>query len=198
MGQELSDEALMSRYLDGDGDAFEELLERHGKRIYNFILRQTGDRSLAEDLVQEAFLRVVHRAESFRRQAKFTTWLYTIARNLCIDHARKAKHRRHLALDATLRRDESGGATLLDRVEAPNPGPDVEARDRRFRGALGRALEALPAEQREVFVMRELDGLKFREIAEVVGIPENTVKSRMRYALKGLRETLADFGETLR
>ncbi|MGM0575463.1 MAG: RNA polymerase sigma factor [Myxococcota bacterium] len=198
MGQELSDEALMNRYLEGDANAFQELVRRHGQKVYNFILRHTGDRPLAEDLVQDTFLRVVHRADTFRRQARFTTWLYTIARNLCIDHARKAKHRRHLALDAPLRRDEQGGATLLDRVEAPDPLPDSRTRDRRFREALRAALDALPGEQREVFIMREYDGLKFREIAEVVGVPENTIKSRMRYALQGLRAALAEFQETIR
>lgn len=193
-----SDEQLMERYLDGDTSAFQVLVDRHGTRVYNFILRRTGgNREAAEDLLQDTFLRVVHRAASFKQQSKFTTWLYTIARNLCIDAARKARYRNHARLDQPLSKSEAEGATLLDRVPSPNPGPDVETRDRRFRRALDVALDALPEEQRDVFIMREFEGLKFREIADVMDIPENTVKSRMRYALQALKTALASFEETL-
>ena len=188
-----SDEELMEHYLAGDARSFQTLMERYGSRIYNFIVRQTGDRQLAEDLVQDVFLRLVHSAGSFRKQAKFSTWLYTIARNLCIDHGRKARHRRIMQLDEPLRKGDERGASLLDRAADKGPGPDRKARDLRFRAALTTALDSLPEEQREVYVMRELQGLKFREIADVVGVPENTIKSRMRYALQQLREHLADF-----
>ena len=187
----------MKRYLDGDVSAFQVLLERHGRKVFHFILRNLGDRHVAEDLVQEVFLRVVHGASSFKEQSKFTTWLYTIARNLCIDTTRKARHRRVVMLDEPVSRSEAGGATILDRIPSSRPGPDTEVRDRRFRASLREALQQLPAEQREVFVMREFLGLKFREIADVVGVPENTVKSRMRYALEGLRGHLAAFAEAV-
>ena len=197
MEQGLSDEYLMKRYLGGDVAAFQVLLERHGQKIFNFIFRNLGNRDLAEDLVQEVFLRVVHSAASFKEQSKFTTWLYTIARNLCIDAARKARHRRIVVLDEPISRSDAEGATILDRAPDLGPLPDAQVRDRRFRASLTKALEALPPEQREVFVMREFQGLKFREIADVVGIPENTVKSRMRYALDALRGHLAAFAEAL-
>ncbi len=193
-----SDEALMEAYLAGDVSAFEQLLARHADRLFRFILRRTGDRQLAEDLFQEVLLRVVRRASSFQGQSKLTTWLYTIARNACIDAGRRAKHRNHARLDQPLRSDDKGGATLLDRVADKGPSPADGVRDRRFKEALQGALDALPEEQRDVFIMRELQGLKFREIAVVMGVPENTVKSRMRYALQGLRAQLARFEETLR
>lgn len=198
MHEGLSDESLMRRYLEGDTSAFQTLLHRHGQKIYNFILRTMGDRQVAEDLLQEVMLRVVRSAASFQGQSKFTTWLYTIARNMCIDARRRGKFRKTVPLDAPLSRDDDGGATLLDRVADQRPGQDSLARDHRFRVALEQALAQLPEEQREVFVMRELEGLKFREIAEIVGIPENTVKSRMRYALEALRLHLAPFAETIR
>ncbi len=193
--QSLSDEQLMERFLEGRSGAFQTLVERHSGRIYNFVLRQVGDKDLAEDIVQDTFLRVVRSAKSFRAKAKLTTWLYTIARNLCIDALRKAKHRRHASLDKPLSQQD-GGATLLDMVADDKPGHDSAARDRRFVAALEDALATLPDEQREVFLMREIQGLKFREIAEIVGIPENTVKSRMRYALEALRGHLADFKDS--
>jgi len=186
----------MERFLSGRASAFQVLSERHGARIYNFILRQVRDPELARDLVQETFLRVVRNAKSFKAQSKFTTWLYTIARNQCIDALRRAKHRRHVPLDKPLSKHDDGGATLLDMVADDRPGQASQARDRRFVSALEKALATLPDEQREVFLMREMEGLKFREIAEVVGIPENTVKSRMRYALEALRGHLAEFADS--
>ncbi len=174
----------MERFLSGRASAFQVLSARHGARIYNFILRQVRDQELAKDLVQETFLRVVKNAASFRAQSKFTTWLYTIARNQCIDALRKARHRRHVPLDRPLSKDDDGGATLLDMVADDRPGQATQA------------LGELPDEQREVFLMREIEGLKFREIAEIVGIPENTVKSRMRYALEALRGHLAEFADS--
>lgn len=187
----------MEAYLAGDVSAFEELLARHADRLFRFILRRTGDRQVAEDLLQEVLLRVVRRASSFQGQSKLTTWLYTIARNACIDAGRRAKHRNHARLDQPLRSEERGGATLLDRVADKGPSPADGVRDLRFKEALQGALDALPEEQRDVFIMRELQGLKFREIAVVVGVSENTIKSRMRYALQGLRAQLARFQETL-
>lgn len=186
----------MERFLSGRASAFQVLSERHGARIYNFILRQVRDRELARDLVQETFLRVVKNAASFRAQSKFTTWLYTIARNQCIDALRKARHRRHVPLDKPLSKENEAGATLLDMVADDRPGQASQTRDRRFVAALEGALGELPDEQREVFLMREIEGLKFREIAEVIGIPENTVKSRMRYALEALRGHLAEFADS--
>ena len=97
-----ADEVLMVRYQKGEVRAFEILLQRHRKPIFNFILRFVGSRELAEDLMQEAFLRVIKSAENYKRQAKFTTWLYTIARNLCVDQSRRAKHRKAQSLDAPL------------------------------------------------------------------------------------------------
>ena len=141
-------------------------------------------------------MRVVHRAPSFRGQSSFKTWLYTIARNHCIDIARKQVHRRAVTLDEPLRRGDEGGTTVLDRAADAGPGPDRRVRDRRFRASLEEALEGLPEEQREAFTMREFQGLKFREIAEILGVPENTIKSRVRYALQALRASLERFGET--
>src|ERR1041384_1901866 len=94
-----ADEDLMVLYQRGEVRAFELLLTRHRKPVYNFILRFVGDKETAEDLLQEAFMRVIRGAEAYKRQAKFTTWLYTIARNLCVDQTRRRKHRKHASLD---------------------------------------------------------------------------------------------------
>ncbi len=185
----------MQRFRGGQASAFRLLVTRHQDRVFNFVLRQVRSPETAQELVQETFLRVVKNADTFRSEARFTTWIFTIARNLCVDALRRQKHRNTVALDAPLRAGESDGASMLDMVKDDQPGADHRLQDKRFSAALRGALDALPPEQREVFLMRELEGLKFREIADVVGVPENTIKSRMRYALEALRNHLAAFGE---
>jgi RNA polymerase sigma-70 factor (ECF subfamily) len=187
-----SDEALMVAYRGGDVRAFEVLLSRHRKPVYNFILRFVLDGAQAEDLLQETFLRVIKGTESYERQAKFTTWLYTIARNLCVDASRRAKHRRAQSLDAPLDDDE-GSATLMDRTAAQQAQVDRQVIGKELGERIQLAVDGLAEEQREVFVLREVLDLPFKEIAEIVGCPENTVKSRMRYALEKLREALDEY-----
>lgn len=187
-----ADEDLMERFRDGDAKAFEVLLERHERGVFHFILRFVQDREQANDLLQESFLRVVKNAKSYSRKARFTTWLYTIARNQCIDAARKARHRRADSLDAPVSGDPDGralGETIAGQSDAGFDRTDAREMKTRIEAAIAQLSE----EQREVFVMRELMQLQFNEIAEIVGISENTVKSRMRYALENLRLRLADY-----
>jgi RNA polymerase sigma-70 factor (ECF subfamily) len=190
-----SDEGLMLRYKAGDVRAFELLLARHRKPVFNFLLRSAGNAAQAEDLLQEVFLRVIKGAHGYERQAKFTTWLYTIARNLCVDAARRGKHRQAKSLDAPLGTDDPNGATLLDVVEDKTAGPDHRVLDKELSGKLYAAIAKLSEEQREVFLMREFQDLPFKEIAVIVGCPENTVKSRMRYALEKLRQELDEYAD---
>ena len=192
-----SDESLMLRYRDGDVRAFELLVTRHRKALFNFILRFVRDTAAAEDVTQETFLRLVKGADAYERQAKFTTWLYTIARNLCVDAARRGKHRKAASLDAPLS-DEDGAASLLDLVPDTGAGVDRQAQSRELAVRLRQAIEALPDEQREIFLLREVADLQFNEIANVIGCPENTVKSRMRYALEKLREALEEYRDLAR
>ena len=191
-----SDESLMLRYRDGDVRAFELLVTRHRKPLFNFILRFVRDTAQAEDVTQETFLRLVKGADAYERQAKFTTWLYTIARNLCVDASRRGKHRKVASLDAPLGDDD--GASLLDLLPDGAAGVDRQAQSRELGLRLRQAIEALPDEQREIFLLREVADLQFNEIANVVGCPENTVKSRMRYALEKLREALEEYRDLAR
>lgn len=192
MSTDAADEDLMVQYQKGEVRAFEVLLARHRKPVYNFILRFIGDKETAEDLLQEAFMRVIKGAEAYKRQAKFTTWLYTIARNLCVDQTRRRKHRKHASLDAPMdATDESG--TLLDVIPSKEMASDRLSSNKELHATMTRAIEALSEEQREVFLMREFLDMPFKQIADVVGVPENTVKSRMRYALEKLRLELDEY-----
>jgi len=180
-----SDERLMLRFQKGEVRAFEELVRRHRNPVFSFLLRLTGDRGRAEDLCQETFLRVVRAAEGWEPRALFRTWLYAVARNQAQDEARRRAFRR-------TEPDADAGAAGASEA----PGPEEAAAGALLRPKLEAALAALPEEQREVFLLREHAGLRFPEIAEVTGVSENTVKSRMRYALEALREKLEAMGVT--
>jgi RNA polymerase sigma-70 factor (ECF subfamily) len=197
---EVSDEALMLRYQRGDLSAFAELVARHKTPLFNFVLRQVGASAPAEDLVQEVFVRVIENAGTFKHEAKFTTWAYTIARNLCVDQHRKASYRRHASLDERDAHDRGEGPSLGDQVADSHPRASTERRAiaNEIQIRVVAALDALPGEQREVFLLRQVANLPFQEIASITGTPENTVKSRMRYALERLQEALTEFEEYAR
>ncbi len=190
----------MAAYQAGDVAAFQELVLRHERPLWTFLRRFVRDAATAEDLLQEVFLRVVRAAGDWKGDAKFSTWLYTIARNLCTDQARRAVHRRALSLDAAApgapMGDEGSGPVLGDRIAGGSgtlaPAEDA-AMDRQLGAEMNRAVDALPDDQREVFLMREVMDMPFSEIALAVGASEPTVKSRMRYALEKLRLALAGF-----
>jgi RNA polymerase sigma-70 factor (ECF subfamily) len=188
-----SDETLMAAFREGDAKAFEVLVTRHRRGLFNFLLRSVNNRSRAEELLQEVFMRVIRAKGRYQQTARFSTWLYTIARNLCVDESRRAKFRRHASLDAP-RRGRDGGEreSMLDRTAAEQVSVDDEAMGPTIQQRLKEAVEQLPDDQREVFLMRQLGGLSFKQIGKAVGAPENTVKSRMRYALEKLREQLKD------
>jgi RNA polymerase sigma-70 factor, ECF subfamily len=194
---ELSDEVLMRRFQAGDRSAFTFLVRRHLSSIYNFIARHTSE-SVAEDLTQEVFLRVVQRARDFKHEAKLTTWMFSIARNLSIDHLRKMSLRKHPSLDDT--GPSNSGVALRDRIADLHPSTSGErmAASGELGERIAAALQTLPPEQREVFLLREITHMPFQEIAEITGVPENTVKSRMRYALERLQSALKDYEEDVR
>jgi RNA polymerase sigma-70 factor (ECF subfamily) len=187
-----ADETLMEMYQRGEVRSFEVLLSRHRKPVYNFILRFVGDKETAEDLLQDTFMRVIKSADTYRRQAKFTTWLYTIARHLCVDQSRRRKHRKHASLDAPLDASQESG-TLLEVIPSKDLRSDRQSVNKELLDHMQRAIATLSEEQREVFLMREFLDMPFKQIAEVVGVPENTVKSRMRYALEKLRLELDEY-----
>ena len=194
-----SDEELLRRFNEGDASAFEELVRRYQRPVYNFILRSVRRRERADELMQDVFMKVVQRAGDFKGNSKFSTWLYTIARNLCIDHSRKMVFRRHKSLDAPGRSSPGEeGPTLLDRTASDDPDVDRAAIAKDLQRRIAEAVEELPEDQREVFLLRQVEGLAFKEIAAVVGVPENTVKSRMRYALGRLQRALSEYQDYVR
>jgi RNA polymerase sigma-70 factor (ECF subfamily) len=195
---ETTDELLMIRFQRGDRAAFAALVRRHQTALYNFSLRHLRVQAAAEDVVQDAFVRVVQNAADFKHEARFTTWLYTIARHLCIDQLRKREHRKHPSLDHGAAGEEGDGPTLGEKTADSRASVEREAAGSELKERIAKAVEELPDDQREVFLMREIANLPFKEIAEVIGVPENTVKSRMRYALEKLQQSLSEYEEYAR
>jgi RNA polymerase sigma-70 factor (ECF subfamily) len=207
-----TDEALMEAFKLGDAAAFSQLVARHEKPLWNFLRRSVRDNALAEDLMQEALMRVLRGAPGWQPSARFSTWLYTIARNLCVDHARRMVHRDASSLDApvadrgaartggvamSVSVGDGGGPRRIDRVAGADRGGEAMALSRETAERIEAALAELPEEQREVFLMREVMDMPFADIAVAVEASLPTVKSRMRYALARLRDALQDLRESV-
>lgn len=188
----------MIRYQAGERTVFAVLVKRYQGPLYNFALRHLRNPSSAEEVVQDAFVRLVQNAADFKHEARFSTWMFTIVRNLCIDQIRKQSLRRHPSLEEPKRAGEGEGPTLGEQTADSRANVERTAVSTEIRERLMQAVDALPDEQREVFLMREVSNLPFKEIAEIVGIPENTVKSRMRYALERLQAALHEYEEYAR
>lgn len=190
-----SDEALLEEFKTGSHEAFEALYERHKRPLLAFIMRSTMNREAAEDLLQEVFIKVINNARSYKPRAKFTTWLYTIARNACIDRARSASVKvKNVSLSNPAYNAE-GSPSLDQTIPDHSPSQEEEMDTRERAAVVESALENLPEEQREVFVLKEFSGLTFEQIARATSANLSTVKSRMRYAIKSIslraRESLS-------
>ena len=175
---EATDEELMLAYRGGDAAAFEMLYSRHRARLFRFVLRSVKTRALAEELYQETWMRVIEARGRYTPRARFTTWLYTIAHHQMVDHWRK----RGLTLVA-LEGDDLPGSS-------PDPAHQVAARQTLERFAA--ALEALPALQREAFLLHEEAELSIAEIAEATSCDPEAAKSRLRYAMSKLKAAVDD------
>jgi len=182
------DEQLILRCAKGDTAALEELVARYRDALMGFICSMVRDYQAAEEIVQDAFLRVYAKADRFKKGKKFKTWLYTIAANRARDELRKVKRRHALPLDAPLRRDkQEEGGTHADMLKSRGPSPDDLAADLDPAGE--RPLDD------ELEGQLRLNGLTYQEIAGVLGIPAGTVRSRLHYALEHLRRGMENYLE---
>jgi RNA polymerase sigma-70 factor, ECF subfamily len=188
MSESATDEVLMLRYKDGDLDAFEVLIEKHQQPLFAFVYKFCNDYHQAQDLAQDVFLRIIRNAKQYEPRAKFTTYLYTVAHNVCIDYLRRMKKRRHISLSEPV--DAEGDLTIEDTMKDERSNPERDLNQKGFETELQKAIKELPQEQREVFLLREQMNLPFDEIARIVGCVPSTAKSRMRYALESIREKL--------
>ncbi len=176
-----SDEYLLELALQGDGACFGELTERWQNRIFRFISRYVGSSEVARDLTQDTFIKAYQNLGRLTDQSRFSSWLYKIALNECRMRFRRGKNRIDVPYDEQVDPE-------LEQSQAPDPERQVQQRERVE--ILRRAFQELPQEQRAVILMKEYQGLKFHEIAEVLDAPVSTIKSRMYLGLKNLRKLM--------
>jgi RNA polymerase sigma-70 factor (ECF subfamily) len=186
-----SDAAIMLRVAAGDEASFNYLVGRYHRAIIHFLFRMVRNQAVAEELAQEVFLRVYRSRESYRAEAKFTTWLYRIATNLAVNHARDTKHERSaqtIYLDAP---DEETGTT----PDVADDEPSVEQklmRDERMAAIRTHVME-LPERQRMAVLMHKYQGMDYRQIGDVLKLSESATKSLLFRAYQSLRDKLKDF-----
>lgn len=180
---DLTDEELMLSYQNGDAQAFEKLYIKHKGGLYRYLLRKCGNASIAEELFQDVWMKLINARERYVVKAKFSTWLYQLAHNHFIDHYRK--HSISASMNQNFQDDE------LENIPASNnQQPEQQAEFQQRAETLLQLISELPDEQREAFLLREEAGLGLAEIAEVTGVNIETAKSRLRYAVSRLRKGL--------
>ena len=184
------DSALIQAVLDGDPSAYRGIVERYQSRIYSVVYGMLRNPEDSKEVAQEAFVKAYQKLSTFRLESKFYTWLCRIAINLSIDLLRKRKRRDHSEFDEGIGARDSSGE-ILDMYN--NERPDKALERSELHTKIIQEVEKLPAEQKQAIVLREIDGLSYREISEIMNIPEGTVMSRLFYARKKLQEALAEY-----
>jgi RNA polymerase sigma-70 factor, ECF subfamily len=186
---ELSDSQIIERTLSGEPDAFNTLVRRWERQIYGLTLRMLGRDEEARDATQETFLSAYRNLSKFRGEAKFSSWIYRIALNICNTKLRgRAK--------GIISLDEQWETTGLEiAADTADLGDNIQ--QQQITRHVRRALQGLPAEMRQVIIMKEYEGLKFSEIADILGIPISTVKTRMYTGLSELRKRLEHLREAV-
>ncbi|MGH7495265.1 MAG: RNA polymerase sigma factor [bacterium] len=170
-----ADNEIMMRVRDGEVSQLGLLFERHQTMLYNFFLRQSGNREASQDMVQEVFLRILRYRQTFRGESKFTVWMYSIARNAYADHFRKRKKETPV---------DTGGLE----ASSDDPLPHETMEQDQEVALLRRALDRLSSEKREVLMLSRFQNLKYEEISQILNCPVGTIKARVHWAIKDLRK----------
>jgi RNA polymerase sigma-70 factor (ECF subfamily) len=181
MDKEIPSEDLMARIADGDEYAFEALVHRHQTSVLNLIYRFIGDRTRAQDLAQEVFIRVWQAAKTYRPEAKFTTWLYRITANLCLNELKSARRRRWLRF---FQSDGENRETIEENLADDSPSPEDLLLAKERSRQITDALQSLPDNQRMALVLKRYDDLSYAEMAQIIGCSVSAVESLLVRAKK--------------
>lgn len=185
---------LLQKARQGDVEAFEKLIEAYQKKVFNIALRMLGNYDDAGDITQEVFIKAFRAIKDFREQAMFSTWIYKIATNSCLDELRKRKNKVLVSIDEDLKLDEGD---LKKQIEDDKPTPDIEVERNEVKKIVNDAINELSEEHRIVIVLRDIQGFSYEEIAEITKSPPGTVKSRINRARRALKEKLKPHMELL-
>jgi RNA polymerase sigma-70 factor (ECF subfamily) len=190
-----SDEELMLSCRDGDDGAFEILYRRYEKPVFSFVYRMVSSKADAEDLCQETFFKVVRAKKKYQASAKFKTWLFQIALNLCRDRTRRMRFRSHLSLNCPAFSQDSGEIKKQQSICDPSSNPTELAQADEMKTLVQQAFTKLPEQQRTVVILRQYHNLKFSEIAEIMNCPLGTAKSLNQRGREKLMKALSKYLE---
>ncbi len=189
-----SDAAVVERARAGDHEAFRVLVERYQARLFRLALRVLRDEEQARDAVQDAFLKIYRSLDRFEGRSSFYTWAYRLVMNQCLDARRRDRSDRHTEFEEERIADAAGAGNPSPIGAPPAASPDADLERSELRGQIQHAIDALPEDARRTFLLREVDGLSYAEIARSLRIPKGTVMSRLHYARRRLRATLLEVG----
>jgi len=185
-----TDEELMNLCVEGSEEAFRELMRRFHPRIVNVVYRYINDPVRAEEIAQEVFVRVYVHRERYRRTARFSTWIFTIALNLTKNEIRhRVRHSRVMSLDALTELGSSVGFFLRERGK----GPDEKVEERELQDIVNKAIVELPPKYRDAVILRDLEGLSYEEVSDILSIPGGTVRSRINRGRLILKKKLEPY-----
>lgn len=185
---EASDEDLLLRYRDqGDQAAFEQLVHRYERPLYSYLTRYLGDPNQAQDVFQSTFVQLLRKSDTFEHDRRFRPWLYSVATHLAIDAMRRAGRQKAMSIDRRTGDEETDGRNdLRTLLEDLGPSPIAQLEERERRDWVRKAIDDLPVDLRSIVLLNFYQGLKYREVAEALGIPLGTVKSRLHKAIAQL------------
>ena len=186
MGQ--NEQLLLEKAKAGDIAAFEELIEGYQKRIYNLAYRILGNYEDAGDMAQEALIRIFRSIANFKEQSYFSTWVYRITTNVCLDEIKKRKNKKVISLDEEIRMEDG---EMKRQIMSDDLQPDAAAELEELRTFVSDAINSLPEDQRLVITLRDIQGLSYEEISSVLDCPSGTVKSRINRARQALKKVLS-------
>ncbi len=184
-----ADAAMLGAVLEGDSTAYRGLVEKYQTRVFAMVYGMVRNREDARDITQDAFVKAYKNLKNFRLESSFYTWLYRIAMNLAIDHTRKQKRQATSGFDEAIGAKDADGS-IAEIHHQDSPRKSLERKQ--LYGLIMTALDKLPAEQKQIVLLREVEGLSYKEISDVMEIPEGTVMSRLYYARKKLQKLLAE------
>jgi len=182
-----SDSLLIAQFLSGDTTAFETLINQYRQRLYSYLCRMVSDSEAAKDLFQDVIVNVLKALPKYREQRKFSNWLFSIAHNLAMNYIQKQKQKSAIILENTFSETDK---ELLSAWAVESFSPEEILKKKELQGILKSSIEKLPIEQKQILLLREYSGLPFKEIAQMLDCPLNTVLGRMRYALLNLRKII--------
>ncbi len=182
-----NEKALLKKAKNGDIEAFESLVERYQKKVYNIALRMTGNSEDAAEIAQEALIRVFRSLRNFKEEASFSTWIFRITTNLCLDEIRKRKNKQVVYINDEIKLEDG---EVKIQIEDKSPGPEEKAQTNEIRRIVNDAIQSLSEEHRTIIVLRDIEGFSYDEIARIVKCPEGTVKSRINRARQSLKDIL--------